>query len=154
MTAQSTLVRNLEKSKRFLTPRLVAESAETSGSGSNQMQQQASVGSRVNFDIVADYNPLPIKLTAKAKEKASDDDADSDSTPGTAPDTATHKPAPKTKHHHAKASRNRQRRCPVKITRENLFTFLNLHLFLVAVLAITQPRAAHAPRPCLAHAPH
>ena len=64
------LVRNLEKSHRFLSPRLTAESADTSSPGSNPLQQQASVGNRTNFDIVADYNPLPIKIAPTAEEKA------------------------------------------------------------------------------------
>ena len=56
------VVRNLERSRRFLTPRLTAESAETSSSSQNAgLQNAAAVGSRVNFDIVADYNPLPVK---------------------------------------------------------------------------------------------
>ena len=61
------VVRNLEKSRRFLTPRLTAESTETGNSnGQNpNFQNAANVSSRVNFDIVADYNPLPVKPVAK-----------------------------------------------------------------------------------------
>jgi type IV pilus assembly protein PilN len=52
------LVQNLEHSKRFLSPRIVNESAETS-SGPNQRMEPVSVSSRVNFDLMADYNPAP-----------------------------------------------------------------------------------------------
>jgi type IV pilus assembly protein PilN len=59
------LMRNLEKSQRFLLPRLTGESAENSGQNSNV--QNASLPGTVNFEIVADYNPLPLKT---AKEDA------------------------------------------------------------------------------------
>jgi type IV pilus assembly protein PilN len=61
------LVRNLEKSRRFLAPRLVAETAESNTAGTNTLQTVAS-NPKVNFDIVADYNPLPIKPPAASKE--------------------------------------------------------------------------------------
>ena len=51
------LVRNLEHSRRFLYPRLAGETAETAQSGRGGFQQVGSAG--VNFDILADYNPLP-----------------------------------------------------------------------------------------------
>jgi type IV pilus assembly protein PilN len=52
------LVRNLEKSKRFLTPRLTGESTQApTGHG---LQQVGVTGpASVSFDILADYNPLP-----------------------------------------------------------------------------------------------
>lgn len=74
------LVRNLERSRRFLQPRLASESAETAtnNSGAGNLQggfqggfqpgqfggqpgavQPVSAASSVNFDILADYNPLP-----------------------------------------------------------------------------------------------
>ncbi|MGI8772068.1 MAG: PilN domain-containing protein [Acidobacteriaceae bacterium] len=61
------LMRNLEKSHRFLQPRLVGEAAQTSGS-SNVQAVNAPTG--VNFDLLADYNPLPPKA-AKAETKSS-----------------------------------------------------------------------------------
>jgi type IV pilus assembly protein PilN len=61
------LMRNLEKSQRFLRPRLVAETAQTSGS-SNLQPVNAPTG--INFDLLADYNPLPPK-SAKAETKSS-----------------------------------------------------------------------------------
>jgi type IV pilus assembly protein PilN len=51
------LVRNLEKSRRFLSPRLARETAEN-----NQNQRSiepVSTTPNVNFDLLAEYNPLP-----------------------------------------------------------------------------------------------
>lgn len=50
------LVQNLEHSRHFLLPRIVGEAAESSGNG-NQQPQPVSASSRVNFDLLADYNP-------------------------------------------------------------------------------------------------
>jgi type IV pilus assembly protein PilN len=50
------LVRNLEHSHRFLAPRLARETAESNQNG--RPVEQASV-SNVNFDLLAEYNPLP-----------------------------------------------------------------------------------------------
>ena len=51
------LIRNLEHSHRFLSPRLADETAETNQNG--QATQQISTGSNVNFDLLAEFNPLP-----------------------------------------------------------------------------------------------
>jgi type IV pilus assembly protein PilN len=51
------LVRNLEKSRRFLSPRLARETAEN-----NQNQRSiepVNATANVNFDLLAEYNPLP-----------------------------------------------------------------------------------------------
>jgi type IV pilus assembly protein PilN len=59
------LVRNLEHSRRFRTPRIVSETAE----GQNQNGQPsptfqpASVANGVNFDVLAEYNPLEPRET-------------------------------------------------------------------------------------------
>jgi len=50
------LVRNLEHSRHFLLPRIVGETAESSG-GPNQRPEPISASSRVDFDVLADYNP-------------------------------------------------------------------------------------------------
>jgi type IV pilus assembly protein PilN len=88
------LVRNLEKSRRFLTPRLTAESAENSSSSntSGGLQPAANTNTHVNFDIVADYNPLPIK--APKKEAADTATANGDPATDEAP------PVHKTHHAH------------------------------------------------------
>jgi type IV pilus assembly protein PilN len=74
------LVRNLERSHRFLSPRLARETAET-----NQNKgaiEQVSANSNVNFDLVAEYNPLPEKPEKKEGEEGK-----------TAPKTAVKKTA-------------------------------------------------------------
>jgi type IV pilus assembly protein PilN len=52
------LVKNLEGSKHFALPRLAAESLATQPN-SNAQPMPASAASDVNFDILADYRPLP-----------------------------------------------------------------------------------------------
>jgi type IV pilus assembly protein PilN len=51
------LIRNLEHSHRFLSPRLADETAETNQS--SQAEQPVSATSNVNFDLLAEFNPLP-----------------------------------------------------------------------------------------------
>jgi type IV pilus assembly protein PilN len=51
------LVRNLERSRRFLSPRLARETAENNQNG--RQVEQVSALSNVNFDLLAEYNPLP-----------------------------------------------------------------------------------------------
>src|SRR3984885_5198216 len=51
------LVRNLEHSHRFLAPRLARETAESNQNGGPVEQPPAT--SNVNFDLLAEYNPLP-----------------------------------------------------------------------------------------------
>jgi type IV pilus assembly protein PilN len=52
------LVRNLEHSRRFLLPRIVGENAESTG-GPNERLVPVSASNRVDFDLLADYNPAP-----------------------------------------------------------------------------------------------
>jgi type IV pilus assembly protein PilN len=51
------LVRNLEHSHRFLSPRLARETAENNQSGGGA--EPVSTARNVNFDLLAEYNPLP-----------------------------------------------------------------------------------------------
>lgn len=56
------LVRNLERSSRFLAPRLSAENAHKTEAGQNAAANGAALGPNggaVEFDILANYNPLP-----------------------------------------------------------------------------------------------
>jgi type IV pilus assembly protein PilN len=53
------LVRNLEKSRHFAAPRLAQESLATT-QGSQANLQSVSTAAAVNFDILADYRPLPL----------------------------------------------------------------------------------------------
>ena len=50
------LLANLEHSKHFLRPRMVGESSESTG-GPGERVEPVSLSSRVNFDLLADYNP-------------------------------------------------------------------------------------------------
>jgi type IV pilus assembly protein PilN len=63
------LVRNLEHSHRFLAPRLARETAESNQNG--RPVEQLSAVSNVNFDLLAEYNPLPetVEKPAGAAQK-------------------------------------------------------------------------------------
>jgi type IV pilus assembly protein PilN len=50
------LVENLEHSKHFLLPSIVSESTE-SGGGPNERLEPLSASNRVNFELLAEYNP-------------------------------------------------------------------------------------------------
>jgi type IV pilus assembly protein PilN len=53
------LIRNLEKSRHFGSPRLAGESlAQTSAAGPNAVAQPGRASTPVNFDIIASYRPL------------------------------------------------------------------------------------------------
>lgn len=58
------LIRNLERSKHFAAPRLASESLAT-GTGN---VQNISTGNDVNFDINADYRPLPLPANGPAEK--------------------------------------------------------------------------------------
>lgn len=71
------LVRNLEHSRRFLQPRIVGETSETSNSP-NQRLEPVSASNRFTFDLFAEYNPPSLdeaKTAAKpARPRATADD--------------------------------------------------------------------------------
>jgi type IV pilus assembly protein PilN len=60
------LVRNLEHSHRFLSPRVARETAESNQNG--RQVEQVNTASNVNFDLLAEYNPLPDTPEKTAKE--------------------------------------------------------------------------------------
>jgi type IV pilus assembly protein PilN len=60
------LVRNLEHSHRFLSPRVARETAESNQNG--RQVEQVNTASNVNFDLLAEYNPLPDTPEKAAKE--------------------------------------------------------------------------------------
>lgn len=51
------LVENLERSHRFMLPRIVGETAENNNQGPNQRMEPISASNRFNFDLLSDYNP-------------------------------------------------------------------------------------------------
>ena len=65
------LVRNLERSSRFVAPRLANEASHTAeGSARNVALSAPGVGA-VEFDILSGYNPLPLTARAEATGPAS-----------------------------------------------------------------------------------
>jgi type IV pilus assembly protein PilN len=60
------LVRNLEHSRRFLSPRLARETAENNQNG--RSAEPVSTAGNVNFDLLAEYNPLPETVEKPVKE--------------------------------------------------------------------------------------
>jgi type IV pilus assembly protein PilN len=60
------LVRNLERSQRFLSPRLANETAQTQEQGRMIQAAQNAVPGGVEFDILSGYNPLPLGLKSAA----------------------------------------------------------------------------------------
>jgi type IV pilus assembly protein PilN len=60
------LVRNMEQSQRFLSPRLSNETAQTQEAG--KVVQAAMVPGGVEFDILSGYNPLPPEPKTAAKD--------------------------------------------------------------------------------------
>jgi type IV pilus assembly protein PilN len=69
------LVRNLERSKRFLLPRIVGENAESTG-GPGERLQPVSASNRVDFDVLAEYNPaLPGERKAAKKPAPAREDS-------------------------------------------------------------------------------
>lgn len=74
------LVRNLEKSRHFAAPRLASESLATS-QGQGAMQNISSTNNDVNFDILADYRPLPLTQDTTSEQKTQPPDAGKPSPP-------------------------------------------------------------------------
>jgi len=64
------LVRNLERSKHFLLPRITSENAEATG-GPGERIEPVSASNRVNFDVLADYNPATEPRPVHKAEKKS-----------------------------------------------------------------------------------
>jgi len=73
------LVRNLEHSRRFRSPRIASETAQNASQNGqvNPNFQSVSVTNGVNFDVLAEYNPLPTPEAKPGKSKdAKSDQAD------------------------------------------------------------------------------
>jgi type IV pilus assembly protein PilN len=68
--ASVDLVRNLERSKRFLMPHLASETAQTQEPGRTAVPVQFGGVGGVQFDILSGYNPLP-PVSKAAAEKSS-----------------------------------------------------------------------------------
>ena len=62
------LVRNLEKSRHFLLPRIVGENFENNG-GPNDKFETVSASNRFAFDLLAEYNPAALAEPARSKQE-------------------------------------------------------------------------------------
>jgi type IV pilus assembly protein PilN len=88
------LVRNLEHSKRFFLPRIVGENAEST-EGPGKHLEPVSASDRVDFDLLAEYNPAsPGEHKAAKKPAPTSEDSDSQTAPHTVPAlmTPAHRP--------------------------------------------------------------
>lgn len=65
------LVKNLEGSKHFASPRLSTEALATANNG-NQQGMPVNASTDVNFDILADYRPLPLDESSADKANKTD----------------------------------------------------------------------------------
>ena len=63
------LVRRLERSQRFLQPRLTNETAQTQEGKSVAVSAPVGAAGGVEFEIVSGYNPLPATLKVPAKDE-------------------------------------------------------------------------------------
>jgi type IV pilus assembly protein PilN len=61
------LVRNLEKSQRFVAPRLANEAAQAAEAGRNGGAVSTVAPGSVEFDILSGYNPLPAAAVNQVK---------------------------------------------------------------------------------------
>lgn len=64
-----TLVRNLEHSRRFRTPRIVGETAQQNQNGRSNFEPVNETNA-VNFDVLAEYNPLEPRETKQGAPPA------------------------------------------------------------------------------------
>lgn len=89
------LVRNLEHSRRFRYPRIASETAQNASQNGqiNPEFQSASVTKGVNFDVLADYIPLPAPAE---KAGAADQPPQHAAANGAHRPRRTHKPAAST----------------------------------------------------------
>ncbi len=93
------LVRNLEHSRRFLLPRIVGETSESSNTP-NQRLEPVSASNRFTFDVLADYNPQTPDETKAVSRRPEPKSAVSHETPSSLDDpppaahtSVAHKPA-------------------------------------------------------------
>jgi type IV pilus assembly protein PilN len=76
------LVRNLEHSRHFLLPRIVSENAESTDRPGQQIEP-VSMSDRVDFDLLADYNPATTEASnASPKSAGKSGDSQGASRPG------------------------------------------------------------------------
>jgi type IV pilus assembly protein PilN len=69
------LVRNLERSQRFVAPRLAGEAAQTQDSHGGQVNPAANGPVGVEFEIYSGYNPLSAPLPKTSRAAKNDESA-------------------------------------------------------------------------------
>jgi type IV pilus assembly protein PilN len=79
------LVRNLEHSHRFISPRVESENAETGGTGGNHQLEPVSTSNEFEFDLLADYVPPTPEERAAAEKAAAKTEAPATAAPGAPP---------------------------------------------------------------------
>ncbi|MGA3130521.1 MAG: fimbrial assembly protein [Terracidiphilus sp.] len=79
------LVRNLERSRRFIDPRIEGESAESSNGPNSRIEVPVSPSNRFEFELFADYNPPTPEERAVLNTRASKKAAASPVAPGRVP---------------------------------------------------------------------
>ena len=87
------LIRNLERSRHFASPRLADEALAAGPGGAQGGFQNVSSSTDVNFDILADYRPLPLAPSDKKKKATEEKNLSLTPAPATA-----HPAAPATAH--------------------------------------------------------
>jgi len=94
------LVRNLEHSRRFLSPRITGETAEQKEGANAQPLGPVSVSNRFNFDILAEYNPATIGELTEAEKKSATPKHGAEGQPesGNPPEPVRSGPRPKPLH--------------------------------------------------------
>ncbi len=86
-----TLVSNLEHSRRFIHPRIVNESSESSG-GPGERVEPVSASNRVNFDLLAEYNPVTAAEFRTKKDKSAEGENPARRTSSAAGAAGAHRP--------------------------------------------------------------
>jgi len=74
------LVRNLEHSRRFVSPRISGESAESTG-GPGERFEPVSESNRLNFNVLAEYNPATADERKVPRKRVPEEASADDSTP-------------------------------------------------------------------------
>ncbi len=78
------LVQNLEHSRHFLRPSIVGESSENTG-GPGMALEPVSASNKVNFDLLADYNPATIGEKPTVSKPAPSEDSTTKDSPAQNP---------------------------------------------------------------------
>lgn len=109
------LVKNLEHSRRFLSPRIVGETADAGEGFGPQHLQPISASNRVDFDLLAEYNPpQPGEYKAPEKKQTPDETA-----PAASPRVEQPAPAVPSGAHRARPPYTGMKQRPARIAKPN-----------------------------------